>query len=87
MDIYQAKFAKDMPAMDMKLDSIPFEVSKEGYTLAVDEVIPTVGKVPFPNYAIKSLSGRADFATGLDLRFDCMHYSTTAKLGYPIVLE
>ena len=87
MDIYQAKFAENMPAMDMKFDSIPFEVSNVGYTLAVDEVIPTIGDVPYPNYAIKSLSGRADFATGLDLRFDCMHYSTTAKLGYPIPAE
>ena len=85
VNIYKAKFAKEMPANNMKLDSIPFEVSNVGYTLAVDEVVPTIADVPYPRYAIKSLNGRAEFATGLDLRFDCMTYSVTAQLGYPIV--
>ncbi len=87
INIYKAKFAERMPAMDMRFPEIPIEVSSTGCKLAVEEVVPTIKDVPYPDYMIKNLNGNITYATGLDLRFDCMTYSVTARLGYPIVLE
>lgn len=85
VNIYKAKFAERMPAMDMKFPEIPLEVSSTGCKLFVKEVVPTIEDVPYPDYMIKNLNGNMTYATGLDLRFDCMTYSVTAQLGYPIV--
>lgn len=87
LDIYQAKFAEKMPAMDMKMKDIPFEVSTTGCKFAIDEVIPTIKDVPYENYLIKNMSGAILFASGMDLRFNCMDYAVSAQLGFPIKLE
>lgn len=87
LDIYQAKFAEKMPAMDMQMKDIPFEVSTTGCRFAIDEVVPTIGGVPYEDYMIKNMSGAVLFASGLDLRFNCMGYAVSAQLTFPIKLE
>lgn len=87
IDIYKAKFADKMPAMDMKFENIPFQVSNTGYTLASEEIIPSIKNVPYPQYAITNLNGNATLATGMDLRFNCIGFDVQAKLGFPILVE
>lgn len=92
IDVYNAKFAEKMPAMNMKFSGIPFNVSNLGYTLACEELIPTIKEsgvdVPYPNYKITNLSGDALFATGLNLQFNCMGvFTVQAKLSYAFPTE
>lgn len=85
IEVYKAKFANGMPAQDMKFNGVSFDVSKDGYTLECEELIPTIKSVPYPEYKVTNLRGDATFAKGLDLRFGCMgDYSVNAKLGYPM---
>ncbi len=85
IDIYQAEFAANMPAMDMNFANVSFSVSNLGYKLTCEELIPTIKDVPYPNYKITGLVGDATFASGLDLRFNCMEtYSVQAKVGFPL---
>lgn len=92
IDVYNAKFAEKMPAMNMKFSGIPFKVSNLGYTLECDELIPTIKDsgvdVPYPDYKITNLSGNALFATGLNLQFDCMEvFTVQANLTYAFPTE
>lgn len=88
IDVYNAKFAEKMPAMNMKFAEIPFEVSNLGYKLACEELIPTIKDVPYPNYKITNLNGDATFATGMNLQFNCMEvYTVQANLGYTLPTE
>ncbi len=87
IDIYQAKFAEMMPAMDMKFSEIPFELSNMGYTLACEELIPTIKEgnndVPYDEYKITNLSGVGQYDTGMDLNFDCRGvFTVQANLKY-----
>lgn len=87
IDIFGAKFAEKMPAMDMKFAGVAFELSNKGYILECNELIPTIKDVPYPNYKVTNLNGDAMFETGLSLDFDCKEtYSVQANLGYPLVL-
>ena len=71
----------------MKFENIPFQVSNTGYTLASEEIIPSIKNVPYPQYAITNLNGNATLATGMDLRFNCIGFDVQAKLGFPILVE
>lgn len=84
IDIYQAKFAEEMPAMDMKLENISFDVDSKKCELKVDTVIPSVEGVPVKERVISGLNGRITFDTGMDLRFNCMGDAVSAQLGFPI---
>ena len=67
-----AKFAQGMPPFDMVFKDILVEVkSGLGYVLKSDALIPEIGNVPYPNYAITNLQGNGVFSTGLDLSFIC----------------
>lgn len=83
IEIDGAKFAEGMPALnDMGFNDIPLTLYTGGYSLAADALIPTIMDVPYPNYAITSLSGNGTFANGMDLRFKCMdRYSVNASLS------
>ena len=92
IDVYNAKFAEKMPAMNMKFAEIPFEVSNLGYKLACKELIPTIKDsgvdVPYPSYKITNLNGDATFATGMNLQFNCMEvFTVQANLGYTLPTE
>lgn len=88
IDVYNAKFAEKMPAMNMKFAEIPFEVSNLGYKLACEELIPTIKDVPYPSYKITNLNGDATFATGMNLQFNCMEvFTVQANLGYTLPTE
>lgn len=83
IDVYKAKFAKEMPAMDMNFSGVPFEVSHLGYKLFCEELVPTIKGVPYPDYTITNLTGDATFATGLNMQFECMKvFAVQARLGY-----
>lgn len=85
IEIYKAKFDNGMPAQDMKFNGIVFDVSKNGYTLECEELIPTIKAVPYPDYKVTNLKGNATFAKGLDLQFGCKGvFSVNAELGYPM---
>lgn len=87
IEIYGAKFAEKMPALDMKFDGVAFELSNKGYVLECSELIPTIKNVPYPKYEITNLKGNAEFATGLNMDFGCMgNFLVQANLGYPLVL-
>lgn len=92
IDVYGAKFAEKMPPMNMRFDGISFDVSNLGYTLSCEELVPTINEegvvVPQPRYAITNLNGKAAFATGLNLQFNCMGvFTVQANLGYAIPSE
>lgn len=92
IDVYGARFAEAMLAVNMKFDGISFEVSNLGYTLSCEELIPTINEngvaVPYPQYAITNLRGNATFAKGLDLQFDCIgKFAVRANLGYALPAE
>lgn len=92
IDVYGAKFAEKMPPMNMRFDGISFDVSNLGYTLSCEELVPTINEegvvVPQPRYAITNLNGKAAFATGLNLQFNCMGvFTVQANLGYAISSE
>ncbi len=88
IDIRGAKFAENMPAMDMVFPGVEFEVSRTGYDLNADSLIPEIAGVPYPNYSITGLHGEALFETGLNLQFNCMGvFTVQANLGYVSVSQ
>ena len=60
----------------------------EEVTATVDEPNEEGVVVPQPRYAITNLNGKAAFATGLNLQFNCMGvFTVQANLGYAIPSE
>lgn len=92
VNVYGAKFAEKMPAMDMKFEGILLNISNLGYTLSCDELVPIVKEgeveVPYEMYKITNLTGNATFAAGLNLQFNCMGvFTVQANLGYAMPAE
>lgn len=85
VDIYGAKFAQNMPAQNMSFNDIPVVVTSNGYTLAISDLVPEIAGVPYPNYPITNFNAVADFASGVDVYFNCMEvFAVSADLGYHI---
>lgn len=84
VDIYGAKFAQNMPAQNMSFKDIPVTVKSNGNVLlSIDELVPEIGGVPYPNYMITDFSANVDFASGASVGFVCMEeFGVSAELGY-----
>lgn len=84
-----AKFAKMMPGMDIVIPDLDLTLTREGYELSAENVIPTIGGTPRPDYAISDVylnfKNEANIAT--TLRFNVKSetkgdYSVMATLNY-----
>ena len=71
IDIEGAKFMEKMPAMNMKFPKVPFTASASGVVLHADEVVPTIGDVPYPQYAITDIDCVFNALATNTLTFKC----------------
>lgn len=66
-----AKFASQMPALDITFDNIPFTFAGNTAVLSCDALIPTINDTPYPAFPISKLTGVYNFGKGLELEFGC----------------
>lgn len=67
----QTRFVANMPAMDIVLPDVPFEVSGTMLVFDAANIIPTIGGTPYPGYAIEGLHGTLWLDRGMDMNFRC----------------
>jgi len=77
IDITGAKFLEQMPAMNMTFPNIPFNVYNGNLILNIDNLVPTIQGVEYPNYAISNLRANVNPCTAASLDFTC----TANKMG------
>lgn len=59
--VHNAKFAANMPAVgDMEFADLNVTYTAKGFELNSDNLIPTIGGVPYPSFAISALHFAAD---------------------------
>lgn len=90
IEIKGAKFASMMPGMDMTFPGTALTFSgTDGFELSADNLIPIIGKTPYPDYAISDVyfSFKHDASVPSTLRFTMTHptlgtYNVIATLFY-----
>lgn len=65
------RFMENMPAMDITVAEIPFQVSGTIFQFDTPNVIPTIGDTPYPGYAIEDLHGTLWLDKGMEMNFRC----------------
>ncbi len=71
--VANASFDPNMPAMrDMLFANIPLTLVDGGFKLNSELFTPSIGGVPYPNYAISDFAVDSDLASGTKLTFRCM---------------
>ncbi|MCM1450274.1 MAG: hypothetical protein NC082_08015 [Clostridiales bacterium] len=68
---YGAKFAENMPAMNMIFPSIPFSLNLSSYNLSASELTPQIGGTPYPNYKITDFSMTGTYDGTQYVSFTC----------------
>lgn len=68
---FSAKFAENMPALNMTFKDIPYTFSPNGYTLVKDELIPNIGETPYPAYKITNFSMSGTWGGNQYVSFVC----------------
>lgn len=71
VDITGAQFVEAMPGMDMTFPEIPFELDGNTIELELDELIPTIKGVPYPNFPISDFDAAIQILTQGVMTFDC----------------
>lgn len=74
LTLHNAKFAQNMPPVgDMLFPSLALEVTADGFVLTSASLIPSIGGVPFPSFAITELRMEVDLEElgDADLTFVC----------------
>lgn len=68
-----AQFDPRMPALNIQIDNIPmvFVNGGESFTFKADNIIPTIGGDPYPDYPCNNINGTLDPKTGMSFSFDC----------------
>lgn len=97
--IQGAKFAENMPAMNMKFANIPFTVQRNGVmVMTINELVPsllgedddaTKPGTPAPNFPITNFSATYNANNGLNITFDCtvmnQTYHVNVVCDYPTI--
>ncbi len=81
--INNARFAAQMPALTMVFNGVSVELTKLGYKLRAQSLIPEIGGVPYPKYEINALVGEFTYTIGGQMNFDCMNFKVKATLSVP----
>lgn len=72
--MYNAKFAENMPAQTaLTIPDVPFKLSAEGFTLAVDSVTPLApppASIPMPEMKVTDLSASGVYGGRQSLKFN-----------------
>ena len=71
--MFGARFIEQMPAMDITLPGVPFEINGTTAKWNVENLTPTSGtdNVPQEGFPITNLKGEFDFAGNYKMEFDC----------------
>lgn len=67
----QTRFVQNMPAMDIVIPDVPFQVGSTILVFEAPSVVPTIGNTPYPGYTIENLYGTLWLDKGMDMRFNC----------------
>lgn len=68
---FSAKFAENMPALNMTFKEIPFTLNQYNYTATSAEIIPEIGGTPYPDYKITDLTMSGTWGGQQSLSFTC----------------
>lgn len=88
LTINNAKFSQGMPSMTMTFAGIPYTMSIDGRIVlkATDDIIPTIGGTPYPQFAILNFRGECLLGQSLVVDFGCrpmgQAYTVHANLPY-----
>lgn len=87
VQIANPKFLDNMPSNlgIMIFDNIPLTFSADGYTFSTSNLIPKIGKDPYPAFEISNLQGSVIAGKSLSLTFDCAKFNrkvTVAGTAY-----
>ena len=83
--IVGAQFIKNMPAMNITLENIPFTYHGTNARWSAESVIPKIDGAPFEAFAISNLEGELDFSGDFELKFDCA--PATMPEAYKVEVE
>jgi len=78
---FSAKFAENMPAMNMTFKDIPFTLDQYSYNASIDELIPNIGETPYPNYKISDFRMTGTWGGQQTLSFTCTITDTDKETG------
>ena len=85
----KASFIGSMPALDIVLNNVPFVIAGGRLVFNLDNIIPSIGGVPYNQFPIKNFKGGMEFDKGMNLSFDCepatvagSKYEVTADTSY-----
>jgi len=82
--INNAQFDRNMPKMTITLRDIPVALTRSGYQLNTESIVPEINDIPLENYTMTDVSFEVyKNATAMSLRFKCntqgAQYSTNAS--------
>lgn len=79
-----AKFAEEMPAMNMVFPDIPYTLNQMGFSFKTDAVTPLINNVPFPSYKITDLEITGYYGSPVIVKFTCTIDTEKVKGVYKV---
>lgn len=67
----RSQFIGAMPALDIELKAVPFNIMGDKAYIEAASIIPYIGDTPYATYPISNLKAEVNFGGDFDMQFDC----------------
>lgn len=81
---FSAKFAENMPALNMTFKDLPYVINQSGYSVTKEELTPYIGETPYPSYKITDFTMSGMWGGTQYISFTCTIDTEKVKGEYRV---